>query len=456
MSNETYISGRTQPNPPDYIYDSYSETMVLTSKMDKDSEQIHTKKQQIFILIGCFINHVLLLGLNHSLGVIYVDLIRDFDALRSEAALVQSVNLGTMLGSGILFTNAVERFGPGLCSLVGMSAAAVSLFISVFSTSIFMVIAFVGFTAGIGLGVTFLANFMAINETFKTRKRTAMAILTIATPVAQFSFPYITEFLLEKYYWNGTFLILSGFLLNNIPFSLLNYFNYSSNASAERKVIYYHSKSFSSIFKQPAVVFVLVLMTLVDMGIIPQLLFTVDLAELRGYDRREGAVLYSYIGLTSFVGRLIATLLLNFLVNVSATFHYTHGLAVYGVAYLIVIFFKDYGRMTVGIVLQGYSSGLLVANFPGLMIEQCGADIFPKVLALSNVIDGVISIAGGFLGGFLADKTGGYDILYYLAAGCTEFGAVMTVTRLIIDKIKPGQPNTETMADNSEKDLLIG
>ena len=411
------------------------ETVPLDQKEPLNQEgKRRTYKKEVIILIGCFINHFIILGLNKSLGVIYVELIREFHAHRSEAALVQSVNLGTMLAAGIMFTNTVERFGPGLCSLVGMSVAAASVFISVFSTSIFMVIAFVGFTAGLGIGVTFLANFMAINGTFKAKKRTAMAILTIATPLSQFSFPYITEYLLESYYWNGTFLILSGILLNNIPCNLIIHFNYpvSVKDNAEMTKSYDKAPSIIEVLKNSVVIFVFILMMIVDIGIITQSLFTVDLAEFRGYNRNEGAVLYSFIGLGSFIGRLSGILLLAVLVNVDATIHYIHGLAVYGVAHFVVIYFTQYATMLVGIVLQGYSSGLLASTFPGLMIEQCGADIFPKVLALSNVIDGVVYIAGGFLGGYLADVTGGYGMLYYIAVGCAEFGAVMIIVRLIV------------------------
>ena len=409
------------------------ETIPLDQKEPLNQQgKRRTHKKEVIILIGCFINHFIILGLNKSLGVIYVELIREFHAHRSEAALVQSVNLGTMLAAGIMFINTVERFGPGLCSLVGMSVATVSVFISVFSTSIFMVIAFAGFTAGLGIGVTFFANFMAINGTFKAKKRVAMAILTVATPLSQFSFQYITEYLLERYYWSGTFLILSGVLLNSIPCNLIIHFNYSVSKKDNVEMTKLNDKASSTIevLKNSAVIFVFILMMIVNIGIITQSLFTVDLAEFRGYNRNEGAVLYSLIGLGSFIGRFSGVLLLAILVNVDATIHYIYGLAMYGVAHFVVIYFTQYATMLVGIILQGYFCGLLASTFPGLMIELCGAGIFPKVLALSNVIDGVVYIVGVFLGSYLADVTGGYGMLYYIAVGCAEFGAVMIIVRL--------------------------
>ena len=414
---------------------SCSEKVLLISKKYKEHSEKRTKSRQTIIMISCFITHIIVLGLNNSLGVIYVELISEFDALRSEAALVQSVNLGTMFCVGILFTRVIERFGPGMCSIVGMTISAASVFISVFSPHIYMVIVFVGFFAGLGMSVTFMSDFIAINRAFKTKKRTAMAIVTLGSTVAQFSFPYITEYLLENYYWNGTFLILSGIVLNSVPFGLLIHcsefvLHIEEKTISNRKYI-----SGTHVLKNAHVIFVLVLMLVVDIGILTQVFFTVDLTELRGYERKMGATLYSLLGLSSFIGRSIATVLLTVLANISATFHYTYGLAVFGIAHFLVIYFKDYWRMLGGVVLQGYSSGVLVATFPGVMIEQCGADIFADVLALSNVLGGVIDIVGGFLGGYIADNTGGYNIIYYVAVGSTEIGAVITATKLITSKL---------------------
>ena len=424
-----------------------STTSVLDTKLDNNNEP-ETEKllkkssarntdrreqvRQFLVMVSCFVSHSITLGVNNALGVIYVELIREFSALRSEAALVQSMYFGIMLLGGVLFTKFIHKFGPGVCNVTGSIVLCFSFLVGTFSVNIYMVIVFAGLLAGVGASMTFLSDFASIHLAFKTKKRTALAVLTLSTTLGQFSFPYIAEILLEKYYWNGTFLVISGLFLQIIPFGLL--IHCSEPTFRNRKFVFDHSEKdvrYFDILRDPVVILITAIMLTVDIGLLTQQFFVVDLAELRGFERIVGAMFLSIIGIASLVGRVFGLILLCVFVSTGASVHYAYGLILFGFAHFITGYFKDYWPMLAGIVLEGFSSGLLISNFPAVMIEQCGTDRFLKVLALGNVVSGITDTAEGFVGGKIADQTGGYEFMYYIAAGCVECGALLMLTMLL-------------------------
>ena len=410
-----------------------SERDSFLNKKSTNNGDTQIKFRQFIVMVSSLICQSVIVGVNNALGVIYVDLIRELKALRSEAALVQSVFFGTMLLGGVFFTGLIQKYGPGAGNIAGSLVLCISFLVGSFSVNIFMVIVFAGLLGGIGASISFLANFASIHMAFQTKKRTAMAILTLSSTLGQFCFPYIAEALLEYYYWKGSFLVLSGIMLQILPFGLLVHCSEStfekirkaSTTSTENQTKYY------DVLTNPVVVLITVIMLTLDIGIFTQQFFVVDLAEIRGFERIVGATFLSLMGLSSFAGRIIGLILLFALVNTGASVHYTYGLVLYGVAHFIVGYFTEYWPMLSGIVLQGLSSGLLVSNFPAVMMEQCGAEIFLKVLAIGNVVSGITDITGGFIGGLIADQTGGYELMYYIAAGFIESGALLMLAMLL-------------------------
>ena len=410
-----------------------SETEKLIIKESTQNGDMRIKTRQFIVMSSSFICHSIIVGVNNAFGVIYVELIREFNALRSEAALVQSVFFGTMLLGGVCFTGFINKYGPGVCNIAGSLVLCISFLVGAFSVNIYMVICFAGLLAGLGASMSFLANFASIHLAFQTKKRTALALLTLSSTLGQFCFPYIAEALLEYYYWNGSFLVLSGIMLQIMPFGLLvhcseSYFDKIRRTSATS--IEYQTK-YRDILTNPIVILITAIMLTLDIGIFTQQFFVVDLAEIRGFERIVGATFLSLIGLASFAGRIFGLILLFVFANTGASIHYTYGLVLYGAAHFIVGYFPEYWPMLTGTFLQGLSSGLLVSNFPAVMMEQCGIEIFLKVLAIGNVVSGITDIAGGFIGGLIADETGGYELMYYIAAALAECGALLMLAMLI-------------------------
>ena len=423
-SSENMDTVHSNDTPPD---DATEQLNPKKTVIGHESRLKGISVRRTVIMTACFINHIVVVGFISALGVIYVELISAFDSLRTKAALVQSLYFGITVCGGIVFTKLVQHYGSGLCVAVGMTFAAISVFISIFSINIYMIIVFVGVLSSFGTSITFMCDFIAVSWAFKKNRKTALACLTIASTVGQVSCPLLAESLLERYFWNGTLMIFSSIILHGLPLGLLVHFSDQSlQDTGSKKDEGARPLNYLGIFKSLHMILVILIMLIIDIGGAVEYYFTVDLSVMRGFSRQTGASLLSLLGFASLFGRITGTVLLAACVNIGATFHYTYSLMVFGVAYFLVIYIKEYTGMLVGVLLQGFSTGLTVSVFPGFLIEQLGTENFPIAIASTNVISGVFDIMIGFCGGLAADMTGGYELMYYIAAGSCAAGAVVT------------------------------
>ena len=59
-----------------------------------------SKGRKCAVLLSCWLLHLLASGYAYSMGVIFVELVRDFEAARTQTALVQSIFTALMTGGG--------------------------------------------------------------------------------------------------------------------------------------------------------------------------------------------------------------------------------------------------------------------------------------------------------------------------------------------------------------------
>jgi len=66
------------------------------------------------------------------------------------------------------------------------------------------------------MGHLHLASEVSVTIGFDKRRSLAVAIASMGGGIGTFVLPFLTTFCLEKYGWRGTFLILSGVMLQGV------------------------------------------------------------------------------------------------------------------------------------------------------------------------------------------------------------------------------------------------
>ena len=390
---------------------------TINNNIEKDNEDSReaTAVRKAFVLVACLFLHFIAGGTSVALGVIYVDLIRVFDSPHSQAALVQSIFMGTMIGGGVFFTGVLQKKGTGLPVMIASSIAGIAFLASSFAPNVPTLIALVGAVGGLSMSVYYLSGFVTVGWIFRENRKTALALLTFGWTFGQILFPYISQFLVSFFQWNGSFVLISGFILNGIPCGL----------------IMYTSRQFFLIIKPPATtlkdtlsdclqdyLFVFFLfaafcfssLSSVEMWFIP------DLTVVRGFDRSIGAVLLSLLGIFGFIGRIIGTIFLKIFKRIESLVHAFYAIMLWGVAHFLLGYFHELWGLALGVLMRGLSAGITMAVMPGSQIELRGIERYPQTVAICNMISGVASMLGGLLGGVTVDLTGGYEFIFTLAA----------------------------------------
>lgn len=443
------------------IEDHKEQKREVTTERNAAKQEEHLREatawRKAFIMVACLFLNFIAGGIVVALGVIYVDLIRVLDAQHSQAALVQSVFMGTMIGGGVIFTGVLQKYGTGLPIMIASLIAGMAFFASSFAPNVPTLIALVGAVGGLSMCIVYLSVYVTIGWTFAENRKTALALLTIGWAVGQIIFPVITQFLVEYLSWNGSFVILSGLILNCIPGGLL----------------IHTSKDFFLISKTPAkslrdtvcgcvkdYIFVLfVLAYFLFFGLAPiEMWFITDLAVVRGFDRNIGAILLSLLGVFGLIGRLIATILLRIFKNTEALVHAFYSIIIWGIGHFLVGYFRELWGLVFAVLLRGISAGVAIGVMPGSQIEMRGVEKYPQTAAICNLIGGVSQILGGLLGGVTVDLTGGYELIFTLAAVVFFVCGVLIISVWLLRRKQRKSTTADEKADDDndgEKALLI-
>ena len=389
--------------------------------------------RQICMLVACMYLHFMSLGFSFSLGVIYVELLRYFETEKSVATLVQSFYQGLTAMGGVAFSGAVTKYSAGGPVLVATTVGAGSLFLSAWSVNIYMVIACVGILGGLCMSVNYLCGFVVVGWIFQKNRRSAIAVLTMATAASQTVSPILIGALIDTYGWQGTMIIASGLMLNAIPCGLLlsksrQYFNVADNRGEIRLKVCECNTGQDIAFT----IFVGVCAAYNGTGAV-EAWFIVDLSTQRGYTRQAGTALLSVMGALGLVGRAVGTLFLKVCHSYSPTIPMAIAFISFAASHLLVISFTPYLAMLGGALLRGLSVGLLMALQQVMLLELRDIDRFPTALAICNCFIGISQIACGYLGGMIADVTGGYDLAFYIASGtATTCGICMLLIQCLV------------------------
>ncbi|XP_064651245.1 monocarboxylate transporter 12-like [Lineus longissimus] len=158
-------------------------------------------------------------GLLFSFGVLYISLLEHFEEGKSVTSWVGAVFMGCSMLMGPLAGALANKIGCRITGMLGSVICCVSLVISTFSPNIAVLSITYGAMAGTGLSFVYLVSVVMVGSYFKKRRALANGIAMCGSGIGTFIMSPLLRFLLDKYGWNGTILILAGIALNGCVFS---------------------------------------------------------------------------------------------------------------------------------------------------------------------------------------------------------------------------------------------
>ncbi|KAG8177240.1 hypothetical protein JTE90_028695 [Oedothorax gibbosus] len=173
------------------------------------------------IAMAAFVITMILSGISKMVGILYVAVIDTYGVSRQEATLPFTFRKALRSLAGPLVGAIGQRFGIRSVTLFGSIVAALGAGLAFFAPNITWLAVCWGGIHGLGESFANTLFQVVVNQYFEKYRSTASGIALSGACVGSVVFSFLIEKLREAYGLQGTFLVLSGIILNVFPAAIL-------------------------------------------------------------------------------------------------------------------------------------------------------------------------------------------------------------------------------------------
>ncbi|XP_077991039.1 monocarboxylate transporter 14-like [Glandiceps talaboti] len=184
------------------------------TKCDVASKKKDLNIRGWFVVLGCNIILLFVLGLNQALGPFFVVLLQHFDKGAGNTSLVITMSVVFSTCTGPLASVIAKRFGCRTAIMVGGIISSIGHLLSSFAKSVAVLCFTHGFLVGFGYGLAYSPSVGMVCVYFKKRHALANGLAYTGSGLGIFVFPPLLHTLIEEYGWRGSFLVLSAINAN--------------------------------------------------------------------------------------------------------------------------------------------------------------------------------------------------------------------------------------------------
>jgi MFS family permease len=175
----------------------------------------------VAVLATVFLFNLLGRGSGDTYAVFLLPLEREFGWARSQLTSVFSMYLlvGAFIAplAGTLF----DRFGPRVTYSGGLLCLSAAFFLASTLGNLWEFYLFIGVTIGVGVGLVGMVPASALlTRWFRARLSTAIGIAFSATGTGALLFVPLSQWLIERIGWRGTYQVLAAVVFLAVPFAL--------------------------------------------------------------------------------------------------------------------------------------------------------------------------------------------------------------------------------------------
>lgn len=172
-------------------------------------------------VFACFMGNLIGDGVMYSFGV-FVPIFKEYFKCGSgEVSTILSIQMGVTFGSGPVASYMTNRLGWRLSTVIGSILATAGLCLSAMAPSVVFLYFTAGVLLGLGLGIIYLPRLDCITQYFDKRRPFVTGVAICGSGIGTFIFAPLTDHLLETYDWKTALYILSAICASNCLFGLM-------------------------------------------------------------------------------------------------------------------------------------------------------------------------------------------------------------------------------------------
>lgn len=380
------------------------------------------------VVVASFLMQTISGGLAFSVGVYFVEFLETFKEGAGNTAWTGSINTGLLFGAGPLASILANHFGHRVVVIAGGLLAALGLFLSAFTTSIYQLYATYGVLAGFGFCLIYVPSVVIVGLFFDKRRNLAMGLAAAGFACGNFIFAPLLRVLIHLLGWRGAMIISSGLCLNCCvlgamlcPVTLWTK-EYEEKSQPPKATL---SALFNiSLLRDPKFVIFLLNNILWNIGSLILLVICTDYAWHRGIPKDKGAVLVSTVGFGSLIGRVLIALGAShprcnrFLVFVVST-------AISGVAISFYPVHDSFMWLVICSATYGLFFGFQLGVLAVVTSELFGVERLTSAYGYLMFGNGAGAMMGPPIAGWIYDSTQSYEVAFILGGVVTVISAII-------------------------------
>ncbi|XP_031627807.1 monocarboxylate transporter 14-like [Contarinia nasturtii] len=417
------------------------------------------------IVVASFVINFISDGIVCSFGLIYIQLLEEFNEGKAYTSMILSIMSGMALCAGPISSIFVNKYGIRAVTIAGSILAALSLFASSYAENVFTLIITIGFSFGFSLGLVYLPAIVSVTTYFEKYRSIATGIAVAGSGLGTFVFAPLVEFLVQEYSWRKTLMVLSGIVLNCALFGgLFRPLPPSTNTNSKSEQyspkkdqitelesqqnsnhehghvklkemccthltvkIYKSCISLLSLelLKDPVFILFAVSDFTNALGYYIPFFCIVDHATELNISKDQASYLLSIIGIANTLSRLI----MGYISDkswVDRLWLYNISLVICGLATVASVLCTNFYELSIYAAVFGFSIGAYVALRSVILVDLIGLEKLNNAFGLLMLIEGIATFIGPPLVGCL------YDILHSYTPGFLLAGLTIALSGFIL------------------------
>lgn len=386
-----------------------------------------------FVCLATFTTQFIVLGTMNNFGLIYVELLTEFNVGKAKAAWVGSITYGMMFLLGPLATSLCQKLGCRATTMIGCIIAASGCLLGSISPNIYIMDLTYGFLFGVGASMCYFPSVVILGQYFSKRLSLANGITSSGSGVGTLCMGPILQQLIQLFGMRNTMRISAGMLSCVIVCAVVyrpintGFLNAHKKPADEKKSKLAFLKSFMELFKNKAYILWCASLALWMLGYFVPFVHLVSLAIEEGIDPFKATLLIGIMSVGSTLGRLIFGRMADH-PRVNRLYLYQISFLMIGISNTLCPVMTSYPGLVIYATAFGFFEGCYVLLAPVLTGDIVGRDKMAHGVGVLFALKSVPLTIGPVIAGEIYEAFKSYQIAFYIsgavptAAACMMFG----------------------------------
>ncbi|PFX23335.1 Monocarboxylate transporter 8 [Stylophora pistillata] len=344
---------------------------------------------------------------------------------------------------GLLAGYLCDQFGCRITCFLGGMLCVAGLAATSLANSLTLMYFTYGFVHGLGACFIFISNFLAVGKYFNEKLSLAVGITALGSSVGVLCNGPLLQVLLDAFEWRNTFRIMAA------TFALICILGLNINPNVVETTMAAEGKSealdteqqvgikgrisfYCSVWTFPVYTFRVISLTMGCFGMYIPYISLVKYCEDVGVTAQSASRLFSFIGLSSSLARILTGKLFNN-AKINSVFVNQLSLFIAGVAVLLLPLATKYWALVIFSCAYGISDGIFVTTQCYILLSWVDKERATASFCIESLLTSFSVATGGPIAGLMADKNGDYTNSFYMTGGVLMLAFIIPFALIFIN-----------------------